>query len=374
MCNRLVERFNGTMKLMLKRLCAERPWDWDKYLGPALFAYREVPQESVLFSPFELVYGWPVRGPMTILKELWTREITDPDVRFTYEKSRSGKMKVGQKVLVLLPTKANKLLMHWKGPFSIVEKMSDLDYRIDMKGKIKMFQVNMLKLYVECEPTKMCISSPEHKVSFIATVSVIDLENGDTDGVDSYESELIEKPAAVANETLRDVHINEALKASEIVKVLPFRLVNSGATFVRCMRKVLEGLENVDNFDDDIIVYTLSFNHHLEVLGSAFESLASANLSARPSKYYIVYSSFEVLGHIVGTNRLSPNPDKIEVIKNAHRPTTKKQVRSFIGMAEFYRKFVPNFSDIASPLTDLTKKDNQIRYVRKIFMKKHFQV
>ncbi|VDI44693.1 Hypothetical predicted protein [Mytilus galloprovincialis] len=74
-----------TSNLMSERLCAERPRDWDKYLGPALFAYREVPQESVLFSPFELVYGWPVRGPMTILKELWTREITDPEVRSTYE-------------------------------------------------------------------------------------------------------------------------------------------------------------------------------------------------------------------------------------------------------------------------------------------------
>ncbi|CAC5366153.1 unnamed protein product [Mytilus coruscus] len=85
MCNGLVEKFNGTMKLMLKRLCAKRPRDWDKYLGPALFAFREVAQESVLFSPFELEYGWPVRGPMTFLKELWTREITDPDVRSTYE-------------------------------------------------------------------------------------------------------------------------------------------------------------------------------------------------------------------------------------------------------------------------------------------------
>jgi hypothetical protein len=70
MCNGLVERFNGTLKLMLKRLCAERPRDWDRYLGPALFAYREVPQESSRFSPFELLYGWPVRGPMTILKRV----------------------------------------------------------------------------------------------------------------------------------------------------------------------------------------------------------------------------------------------------------------------------------------------------------------
>ena len=61
MCNGLVERFNGTMKQMLKRMCAERPKDWDRYLPALLFAYREVPQESLGFSPFELLYGRTVR-------------------------------------------------------------------------------------------------------------------------------------------------------------------------------------------------------------------------------------------------------------------------------------------------------------------------
>jgi hypothetical protein len=74
--NGFVERVNGTLKLKLERLCAERPRDWDRYLGLALVAYREVPQESSRFSPFELMHGWSVRGPMTMLKELWTKEIS----------------------------------------------------------------------------------------------------------------------------------------------------------------------------------------------------------------------------------------------------------------------------------------------------------
>ena len=101
---------------------------------------------------------------------------------------------------------------------------------------------------------------------------------------------------------------------------------------------------------------SIAFEHHLEVLKSVFERLAGANLTAKPSKCYIAYDSLECLGHVIGTDRLSPNPDKIEVIKNAPRPLTKKQVRSFLGLADFYRKFVPNFSHVASPLTDLTKK------------------
>jgi len=57
MCNGLVERFNGTLKTMLKRMCAERPKDWDRYLPARLFAYREIPQESLDFAQFELLYG-----------------------------------------------------------------------------------------------------------------------------------------------------------------------------------------------------------------------------------------------------------------------------------------------------------------------------
>ena len=70
-CNGLVEKFNGTLKRMLRRMCNERPRDWDRFMPALLFAYRETPQESLGYSPVQLIY---VRGPLTILKELWTGE------------------------------------------------------------------------------------------------------------------------------------------------------------------------------------------------------------------------------------------------------------------------------------------------------------
>ena len=85
MCNGLEERFHVTMKQMLRRMCAERPKDWDKYLPASLFVIREVPQESLGFSPFELLYGRSVRGPMAILRELWSGEINDEQVLSTYQ-------------------------------------------------------------------------------------------------------------------------------------------------------------------------------------------------------------------------------------------------------------------------------------------------
>lgn len=65
-CSGLVEKFSATIKLILKRLCYEQKQQWPKYLGPLMFAYRKAPQESIRFSPFELLYGKTVRGPLQI--------------------------------------------------------------------------------------------------------------------------------------------------------------------------------------------------------------------------------------------------------------------------------------------------------------------
>lgn len=76
----------------------------------------------------------------------------------------------------------------------------------------------------------------------------------------------------------------------------------------------------------------------------------------RQTMCFFAFSELECLGHIIGQQRLRPEEDKIKSLKNAPIPETNKQVRSFLGLAGFYRKFIPNFSVIAIPLTNLTKK------------------
>ena len=82
-----------------------------------------------------------------------------------------------------------------------------------------------------------------------------------------------------------------------------------------------------------------------------------ANLTARPSKCHMGCSTLEFLGHIVGNGELKPTPEGVSKVLAASRPTTKKEVRAFMGMVGYYRKFIPNMAVIATPLTDLTKKD-----------------
>ena len=83
-CNGLIERWNGTLKSMLKRLCHDQPKQRHRLINLVLFAYREFPQESTGFSPFQLLYEHSVRGQGTILKELWTMEVNIAEVKTSY--------------------------------------------------------------------------------------------------------------------------------------------------------------------------------------------------------------------------------------------------------------------------------------------------
>ncbi|XP_072181387.1 uncharacterized protein [Diadema setosum] len=86
------------------------------------------------------------------------------------------------------------------------------------------------------------------------------------------------------------------------------------------------------------------------------ERLRDANLTARPSKCSGGHSQVEFLGHVFGLGQVSPRPGKVESIMKLSRPETKKQLRSLLGMTNYYRKFISNYAAIAAPLTDKTKK------------------
>ena len=531
MCNGLCEKMNGTLKSMLKRMCQERPKDWDRYLPAVLFAYREVPQVSTGFSPFELLYGRSVRGPMQVLKELWTQpEETELQTTYQYvfdlrnkleetcqiarnslekaqgvykqyydRKGRNRKFSVGQNLLVLLPTELNKLTLQWKGPYEIIEVINKMDYKISIKGKTKIYYANLLKRYLERQE-----ADPVQTVG----IAVIEAENQAEEGAVDDE-QLLDISNLSGNETYQDVRYNPLLTDrqkkeakglvrefkhiftetpgtthlvehrietttnepvrvkqypvpyavqsnidEEVSKMLkadiiepstsaynapvllvlkkdqtnricvdfrrlncvtkfdtepmgnieeiltkfdkdvyfskidlskgfwqipveeqcrhmtafttskgayqfkktPFGLVNSPATFKKMMRKLLLDAKDIEHYVDDIMAHTLTWEGHLAALRDLFLRVSKSGLTIRPSKCMIGFQEIDFVGHLVGNGKLEMEEDKIDKVKNAPQPKTKKQVRSFLGLTGFYGRFIPGYAKIASPLTDLTKK------------------
>ena len=527
-CNGLCEKFNGTLKHMLKKLCAEKPKDWDRYIEAVLFAYREVPQESLKFSPFELLYGRTVRGPMTILRQLWTKENTDEEVKTTYQyvvdlrnqledtcrlaqdalrqaqekgkrhfdrKAKMRSLEVGSDALVLLPTANNKLMMHWRGPYRVVDRVSATDYKIDFDGKVKVYHINMLKQFVTrntpdqvattvleetddedmddesharpelCETLQVehwhdakiddalddsqqrqtqtllheyadilsdvpgQTNLAEHKIQLNREEPVRvkpyplpynvrkDVEkevkqmielNVIEPSVSPYSSplHLVKKKDGTYRPVIDFRKLNKVTvfdvepmpNPNEIFSKLagkryfskldftkgywqipmaeedkhktcftctlgsfqfrrmPFGLVNSGAAYNRMMRRLLDGVSDVDSFVDDVLIHSYTWDQHVKTLREVFERIRAAGLTIKPSKCSFGHSSVEFVGHHVGNSTLQVVPGKIEQMMKVEKPRTKKQLRSFLGATGYYRSFVPNYAAIAVALTDATAK------------------
>lgn len=143
---------------------------------------------------------------------------------------------------------------------------------------------------------------------------------------------------------------------------MPFGLVNSPSTFQRFMNATLSGLigELCLVYLDDIIVYSPDdLPDHLRRLTNIFERLRSANVRLKPNKCKFLVSEVKYLGHIISKDGLKPDPDKLKALETYPIPRNVTETRSFLGLVGWYRRFIKNFSEIALPLTNLTKKENK---------------
>ena len=140
---------------------------------------------------------------------------------------------------------------------------------------------------------------------------------------------------------------------------MPFGLCNAPATFQRLMDLVMMGL----NFEicliylDDIIVFSNDLPTHLERLKKLFERLREANLKIKPSKCHLLQKKVTFLGFTVSSSGVGTDPEKVAAVKNWPVPCNLRQSRAFVGLCQYYRRFVPKFSEIAAPLHALTKKN-----------------
>ena len=206
----MIERYHSTMKNILKKMIVEQPKQWHRYIDPLLFAMRSVPNSSG-YTPFELMFGRRCRTHMSILKELWTGQNHEPEMKTTYQyvldlsqrieetcklaqdelikaqgknkkyfdkKAKLRVLEKGDKVLVLLPTASNKLLFQWKGPAEVTERRGLVNYRVKFEsGEEKTFHINMLKRYNEREdPSRQTARAADERDREISDIEESSIE------------------------------------------------------------------------------------------------------------------------------------------------------------------------------------------------------
>ena len=187
--NGMVERLNGTLKSMIKKLSNDRTEDWDEMIPGVLFSYREIPNNTTGFSPFTLMYGRDVRGPTDILADMAagkldiaeeyttvhryaqelkesitkTNAIAKKNTQIETDKVRRKRnhnpivreFKKNDEVLVLLPKDGNALFMTYQGPFTVIARRENNNYLIDVKGTQRMYHANLMKRYFRMR-NKIC--------------------------------------------------------------------------------------------------------------------------------------------------------------------------------------------------------------------------
>ena len=244
--NGMVERLNGTLKQMLRRVAADSPKNWDRYLPAVLWAYREVRNESTTFSPFQLLFGRSPVSPSDVFHRLlvireseqdfaepvtdyvislqerlesslklahsYARKHLDRGLKYKNTGRSDRSFPEGSKVLLLLPTSAKKLLLSWKGPYDVIRKISDVDYVIDVDGVSKTFHVNMCKLYIERPEVLLAFNT--HVDPYFSSTGLVSDDVSDDSSVHSQTPDLsVDKlvPQLTRTQGVDDVHVSQKL-------------------------------------------------------------------------------------------------------------------------------------------------------------------
>ena len=144
-------------------------------------------------------------------------------------------------------------------------------------------------------------------------------------------------------------------------EVMPFDLMNSQATFQRMMDRILLNVENVRCYVDDVVIFSTNTEEHAIHLENIFRILRNDGLRLRIKKFSFMQPSVELLGHIVDRNGVHIDDQKVEKVRDAIPPTTRKELRSFLRLASYTRRFIPGFAKIARQLNDETS--NKVKIV-----------
>ncbi|CAI2724326.1 unnamed protein product [Schistosoma spindalis] len=141
---------------------------------------------------------------------------------------------------------------------------------------------------------------------------------------------------------------------------MPFGLKNAAQTFQRFMDDVTRGLDFVFVYIDDVLIASASIEEHVQHLQTLFDRFQQYGVVINPSKCIFGAPALEFLGHYIDSRGIRPLQEKVDAIINYPEPTSLKALHRFLGMCNFYRRFLPHCAETLQPLTDMLKADNQV--------------
>ena len=228
--------------------------------------------------------------------------------------------------------------MQWRGPYTVESRVGANDYRVKMGSETKTYHINMLKKYISREPEGNVVKIDDPDGATVAIVGVIhqdvDPELGEVPDLEGYHQREGVRDAKLGDELPKDqrrVLKDLVRRYPDVSKIdltkgywqipvapedvhktafvtpggqyeftrMPFGMVNSGATLVRGLRKILDGMPGVGSYVNDIVIYSDSWEDHIKTLKELFGRLRKARITARPTKCLLGASRMEFLGHQV---------------------------------------------------------------------------
>ncbi|GFV74824.1 retrovirus-related Pol polyprotein from transposon 17.6 [Trichonephila clavipes] len=356
---------------MIHHVIREDLRSWDRQLPFLLFAYREVPNTTTGVSPFRLLYGREARGPLAILKSSWAGEIHLPtnisqsaadylqEMKINMEKAAESasltaaqkqkaygdyfnkrssvkNFSIGEQVVLLIPDSSNKIYARWTGPGEIIQHHPPHSYKVKLPDGTP---------FVYRIPESLKIKVDE-QIEELVRLDLIE----ESDAEIAYPIVCVNKKDG----TLRLCVDFRALNSESVSDDFPMEdaveLIHSiGRANIITTLDLLKGYWAIPMAEDSKKSYIFQDS-------SATVPFQELNFTVNLKKCAFGKAQIKYLGHIIGSGKHEPDPEKTAVINNLPVPKTKKELRSVLGLCNYYREYIPKYSELVYPLTELTKK------------------
>ncbi|KAL1254106.1 hypothetical protein QQF64_016335 [Cirrhinus molitorella] len=341
----LTERFNQTLKQMLRKFVCDSGTDWDQWLPYLLFAYREVPQSSIGFSPFELLYGHEVRGPLALLREIWEgdqrrgeainivsyvvqmrerlekmtalaqvhlKEAQTHQKTWYDQSARERRFEPGQKVLVMLPSHESKLMAKWQGPYEVKRKLGPTTYEIAMSNHdrpTRILHINLLKQWVprfnktaHSLMIKQVKEEEESDDQFLPQPALGDVDLSHLSPQQQREVRDLCLPGVFSEypgfTTLIEHDI--VLKPDAVVRRMSYRVPERLQESLKKEVELMLRLGIIEPSNNDTVIYSDTWEQHMQHVLEVLQRLQEAGLNVNPRKCAIAKAETEYLGFVIG--------------------------------------------------------------------------